>query len=865
MIELHAKNKYALIPPSIHPSGTPYRWERALPTLKDLPEAPDLRDLFHPGGTHHAQLLSMSSASAHAGKNAEAIFQELVAYRDAHLTDTLAHPDGELRKLGESAYEKFHKEGTTTQAVAGAGGTRGEDGKRGSSADRLIEIGTTEARLFHDSSNEAYAVVTVGNREETYRLRSTSFRRWLIKRFYAKENTAPGGEALKCALETLGAKAEFDGPTEEVYLRVADHGGDLWIDLGTTDWSAVRVTRSGWTVESRAPVHFVRGKTCLSFPVPKGGGSLRTLLPYLNAASVEDPHFVLAVAWIVGSFHPRGPYPILVLNGDHGTGKSMASRFIRKFTDPSDHPLRSTPKEERDLAVAAQGNRVVVFDNLSSLPDWLSDALCRLSTGGGFGTRQLYTDDEEVVFGGTRPILINGIPMVGDAADFRDRALPCAWPLLSSKQRERDLVKNFDRESPAIFGAVLDALVSALAHVDASPPSTEFRMADFAAWVMGAEPALPWSLGTFEKVYTTVQQGTTEEAIADSPVAQAIKKLVAEKGQWEGSATDLMSLLASFASPAVDPQKPPSWWPKSPKALSQTLRRLSPDLRRVGIGATKPERRIWTIGPYTPPPPRKGAGTCDTCDHATGSPRETGGRMECRKPFGGFSDATELTPSVASCPLQVASTPPQVSLATTPVDVASVATVATSRPLTASASPGPVAEESHLSDRPTLADQALANAKREGSLAPEPPSSNPYYYPPGGYKPGEAPATEIAVEGEPGVMIRAGEVFYNPTAPSGPPSDPPPPSTEERERWRAEWERDDGDPSALYPGGVLARRFADPSDNVLYRPPEGVWVVHEASWETAGSGATIIYSDGAVVRRSSGEVLGRFRVAGGSP
>ena len=177
----------------------------------------------------------------------------------------------------------------------------------------------------------------------------------------------------------------------------------------------------------------------------------------------------------------------------------------------------------------------------------------------------------------------------------------------------------------------------------------------------------------------------------------------------------------------------------------------------------------------------------------------------------------------------------------------------------------PALEESHLSERPTLADRALGNAKREGSLAPEPPSSNPYYYPPGGYKPGEAPATEIAVEGAPGVRIWAGEVFYDPPAPSGPPSDPPPPSTEERERWRAEWERDDGDPSALYPGGVLARRFADPSDNVLYRPPEGVWVVHEASWETAGSGATIIYSDGAVVRRSSGEVIGRFRVAEGPP
>ena len=628
--------------------------------------------------------------------------------------------------------EKFHR--------AGAGGAGGGDRKRRSSVDLLIEIGTTEAHLFHDSSKETYASVTVGSHEENYRLRSTSFRRWLNERFFKEEGTAPSSEALKRALEALDAKAEFDGPSEEVFLRVAEHEGDLWIDMGTADWKAIRVTTSGWSVEDKPPVHFVRGRCCEPFPTPTRGGSLRALLPYLNAGSVEDPHFVLAVAWIVMTFHPRGPYPFLVLNGEQGTGKSTSSRFLRALTDPSSLPLRSACKEERDLAVAAQGNRVVAFDNLSSMPDWLSDALCRLSTGGGFGTRQLYTDDEEVIFGGTRPVLINGIPMVGDAADFRDRALPAAWPLLASKQKERDLKRDFATDSPSLFGAILDALVMALAHANDTAPGTDFRMADFVAWVKGAEAALPWSPGTFERVYSEIQQGTVEEAVADNPVAQAIRKLVTERGQWEGGSTELLSVLASYAS--VDPLKPPSWWPKSAKALSQTLRRLSPDLRRVGVGAAKPERRIWSLGPYTPPTPRKGAGTCDTCDHATGSPRETGGRMECRKPFGDFSDATDPIPSVASCPLQVASTPPQMSLATTPVDVASVATVATSRPFALSPSPGPVPEESNLSDGPTLADRALENARREGSLAPDPSLSPP---PPTGH--GEVVAWKIKGRG----------------------------------------------------------------------------------------------------------------------
>lgn len=828
-IELHAAHgKYALVPPSGHPSGIAYIWGGG-PT-SDLPALPDLRDLWHPGGTHHAELLRISAAKAHDGQDAETIYAELVTWRNTHLPDPHGHPEQELRQLAESAFEKFHR--------AGAGGAGGGDRKRRSSVDLLIEIGTTEAHLFHDSSKETYASVTVGSHEENYRLRSTSFRRWLNERFFKEEGTAPSSEALKRALEALDAKAEFDGPSEEVFLRVAEHEGDLWIDMGTADWKAIRVTTSGWSVEDKPPVHFVRGRCCEPFPTPTRGGSLRALLPYLNAGSVEDPHFVLAVAWIVMTFHPRGPYPFLVLNGEQGTGKSTSSRFLRALTDPSSLPLRSACKEERDLAVAAQGNRVVAFDNLSSMPDWLSDALCRLSTGGGFGTRQLYTDDEEVIFGGTRPVLINGIPMVGDAADFRDRALPAAWPLLASKQKERDLKRGFATDSPSLFGAILDALVMALAHANDPAPGTDFRMADFVAWVKGAEAALPWSPGTFERVYSEIQQGTVEEAVADNPVAQAIRKLATEQREWEGSASNLYATLAQYSPSPIDSMRPPSWWPKSPKALGHSLKRLAPDLRRVGLRVEKTERRTWSIR-LNPPPPREWALTNDRNDQTTESRRETGGRLVGRLPFEGPVGTTDPSQAVGCPPAPVVSSTSRAPQTTTAVDVVSVVSVVSSRPHAASQLSGPVPEESPLG--PTLADRALANAKREGSLAPD-PTHTPYYYPSGDWGLGKTPKEEVSIEGVKGAVIRGGEVFY----------DPPPP------------EEIGGDPSVLYPGGVLVKRWAEPPGNVLYRPAPGVFVRHESSWEDAEEGATVIYSDGTVVRRTTGEIIGRFRAGGSS-
>ncbi len=118
LLELHVRNKYALIPPSIHPSGAEYRWGRPLPSVAELPEAPDLRDLWHPSGTHHSKLLSMSAAAARAGKNAETILAELRTYRDAHLADALAHPESELRAMSESASAKFHLEQERPPAAA---------------------------------------------------------------------------------------------------------------------------------------------------------------------------------------------------------------------------------------------------------------------------------------------------------------------------------------------------------------------------------------------------------------------------------------------------------------------------------------------------------------------------------------------------------------------------------------------------------------------------------------------------------------------------------------------------------------------------------------------------------------------------
>src|SRR5258708_6416287 len=112
--------------------------------------------------------------------------------------------------------------------------------------------------------------------------------------------------------------------------------------------------------------------------------------------------------------------------------------------------------------IAARNAWLVAYDNLSYLPQWLSDALCRLSTRGGFGTRKLYTDDEEELFTAQRPTLLTSIEDVVTAGDALDRAV--AFPLEQvpeeRRRTEEELDAEFDSALPCILGALLDAVAA---------------------------------------------------------------------------------------------------------------------------------------------------------------------------------------------------------------------------------------------------------------------------------------------------------------------------------------------------------------------------------------------------------------------
>lgn len=289
----------------------------------------------------------------------------------------------------------------------------------------------------------------------------------------------------------------------------------------------------------------------------------------------------MAVAWLLAALHPRGPYPVLALAGEQGSAKSSFTRVLRGLIDPNFSPLRALPRENRDLSIAAGISYAIVFDNVSDLPDSLSDSLCRLATGGGFATRQLRTDSGEVLFVAMRPIILNGIEDFITRPDLAERTVFLLLDEISEdrRQEERELWKAFEDERPYILGALLDAV----AHGMKMLPKTELarlpRMADFARWVTACEGAL-WEPGTFLTAYNDNRDAAVESALAADAIAVSVRSWMAIRSRWEGTTTDLLAVLAAAST---DVRRSDKKWPADGRMLLGRLRRVTPSLRHIGI------------------------------------------------------------------------------------------------------------------------------------------------------------------------------------------------------------------------------------------------------------------------------------------
>ena len=493
--------------------------------------------------------------------------------------DRLVALKAEDRASFEALRARLKKAGCRVTALDEAMAEESGDGGRGpTQADILIDLAGA-VDLFHSADGTALADILINEHRETWPVRTKGFRRWLARQFYEQTGGAPSSEALQSALNVIEAKAHFDGPERPVFIRVGDLDGRLYLDLGDEAWRAVEIDTTGWRVIDEPPVRFRRAAGMQPLAVPAPGGSIEALRSFLNVQSDQD--FVLVVAWALAVLRNKGPYPALVLSGEQGSAKSTFSAILRSLLDPNTAPLRALPREDRDLFIAASNGHVLAFDNVSGLPAWISDTLCRLATGGGFAVRQLYTDQDEVLFDAARPVILNGIEDIVTRPDLADRAVFLTLEPIPEERRrpEAELWSAFEAERARLLGVLLDAVVEGLKRLRHTHLPRLPRMADFALWASACETAI-WPAGTFWSAYCGNRDEAVEGVIDADPVAAAARAVMLERTEWTGTASDLLGALGEAAGERIAKSKT---WPDSPRALSGRLRRAATFLRKIGI------------------------------------------------------------------------------------------------------------------------------------------------------------------------------------------------------------------------------------------------------------------------------------------
>ena len=436
--------------------------------------------------------------------------------------------------------------------------------------------------LFHDRDGEPYAAVRVHGATQIHAVSSDGFRRWLAHASYRARGRGASGQMLDDLVQTLAAEAQFDGVEHPVFTRVGELDGATYIDLGHDDWHAVKIESGTWSIEAEPPVKFRRPTSAQALPRPVRGGSIDLLWKYVNADDADRPRIL---AWLLSALMPRGPYPLLAVQGEQGTAKSSAARFLKRLTDPSKAPLRSMPTNEVMLANAASHAHVLAFDNLSSLSVDLSDALCRLSTGGGVARRKLYTDNDELVLDIQCPVLLTSINDVITRPDLADRTyhVRLAYIEPSDRRSERDLDAEFEQDAPKIFGALLDALAGARAGVDTVHLSNPPRLADAARLAVAAEAVLGLPSGSMDQALASNAIDLDLVQLESVPFARALEALSMIR-DWDLTAGELLAELDKLGT--LD-ERGDAAWPKSTKRLSQELERIAPVLRRRHIEVSR--------------------------------------------------------------------------------------------------------------------------------------------------------------------------------------------------------------------------------------------------------------------------------------
>ena len=458
-----------------------------------------------------------------------------------------------------------------------------EASSRVSQADKLVKlVEQNKVELFHTPTRVAYARVDVEGHAEIHRCRSQGFRQWLSRQLYLSERKTPNSDALNSAIITIEGKAVYEGRTHELHNRVAIYDGAIFYDLSDERWRAVKITPEGWEIIDNPPILFCRYQHQKPQVTPQRHGDPWKLLDFVNLGDRDQQ--LLLMIYVDSCFIPDIAHPIIHPHGEQGSAKTTQLRLIGSVVDPSTEELLIAPRDLNELAQKLHHHWVCYFDNLTIITDWVSDMLSRAVTGIGFGKRELYTDEGDVIFQLKRVIGLNGINVVATKPDLLDRCILFELKQMpeSCRREEKTLLAEFEEAKPYILGGFFDILSQALRIYPTLEMKALPRMADFAHWGGAISQALGYTAEQFLNVYRDNIRSQNTEVLSSSSIASALLAFMEDRDSYQGTPAELLDELTQQAEQLKIRTNSKSW-PSAPQVLTRRLKELKTNLRQGGI------------------------------------------------------------------------------------------------------------------------------------------------------------------------------------------------------------------------------------------------------------------------------------------
>ena len=405
-------------------------------------------------------------------------------------------------------------------------------------------------------------------------------------------------EAINNAINTLSADAEIDGETIPLHLRAAwgqkenkAKEGCICYDITDDRGRIVEISVDGWRIingsDPDVPILFKRHNQT-SQVTPDGDYTPDIFDRFLDLTNVrnEERRLLLKVL-IVSSFVPEIDHPILTTYGPQGAAKSFLLTLIKMLVDPSKPILLTLLKNISEFIQQVNHNYLAFYDNVKYIPYWLSDEICKAVTGIGHTKRELYSDDDDIIYEHRRVLSINGINVALTEPDALDRSIFIELPDIDeiNRREKEELLTEFEKIRHKILRYIFDTLVIALQIKPTLNLTRLPRMADFAKWGHAISRAMGYDDLTFIEAYANNRNQQNLVAVEQNIIGSVFVKFYRDyetknslNSTFVGSPESSYKALIDFAE-SNEINVNSRQFPKAPNILIKRLKAIKSNLK----------------------------------------------------------------------------------------------------------------------------------------------------------------------------------------------------------------------------------------------------------------------------------------------